>query len=243
MAGFIDVIGSRISNIQQYLERSSLNIANISTPGYKRLMAYEGVVTGRNGDASAVSSSKTLALGTASTGSSRSDFNQSEFEKTGNSLDLALSGEGFLLFRAGDGYMYSRGGQLSRSEDGTLVNAQGFVLQSTDGEDIALDREDVEIRGDGTILDDGLPVARIGIFRPDPAGMTNVSGSFFEASAAAAIEPAEGTMLRQGMYERSNVSLGDEMASIMLLMRQAESQARVAQIWDQLSGKAINAFS
>lgn len=238
MAGFIDVIGSRISSIQQCLELSSLNIANMSTAGYKKLMAFEGVLNNQNNGSATAFLSSALPFGSA-----QADFEQSEFEKTGSSLDLALSGDGFLLFRAGDGYMYSRGGQLSLSEDGMVVNAQGFVLQSTDGEDIALDREDVEIRADGTILDGGLPVARIGIFRPDPAGMTNVSGTFFQSSSAASAEPAEGTMLRQGMFERSNVSLGDEMSSIMLLMRQAESQARVAQIWDQLSGKAINAFS
>jgi flagellar basal-body rod protein FlgG len=41
------------------------------------------------------------------------------------------------------------------------------------------------------------------------------------------------------MIEASNVSLGDEMVAMMTALRQAESGARLAQLYDDLMGRAI----
>jgi flagellar basal-body rod protein FlgG len=44
------------------------------------------------------------------------------------------------------------------------------------------------------------------------------------------------------MVEASNVSLGDEMVGMMQALRQAESGARLVQVYDDLMGRAITSF-
>ena len=46
-------------------------------------------------------------------------------------------------------------------------------------------------------------------------------------------------MIRQGMVESSNVSMGDEMVTMMAAMRQAEGGARLVQVYDELMGRAL----
>ncbi len=52
----------------------------------------------------------------------------------------------------------------------------------------------------------------------------------------------EGAVVRQGMLEGSNVTLGDEMTQSMVAVRQAESGARLIQLYDELIGRAVSAF-
>lgn len=48
--------------------------------------------------------------------------------------------------------------------------------------------------------------------------------------------------VRTGMLEASNVTLGDEMTQTMVAMRQAESGARLIQLYDELMGRAAVTF-
>ena len=159
--------------------------------------------------------------------------------ETGNGLDLAISGAGFFQLRAGDAIVYSRQGQFQRAEDGRVVTPQGYVLQQADGGDLMLDRTSVEILADGTVLGDGRPLARIALFVPaEGTAAEPINGSLF-AIAATSVEEASGAELRQGMVEASNVSMGDEMVAMMSAMRQAETGARLIQVYDELMGRAV----
>lgn len=105
-----------------------------------------------------------------------------------------------------------------------------------------MDRAAVTIEQDGTIVDDGRPVARIGVYVTDAAaGMRALDGSTFQIEAGHATEVAN-PMLRQGMVEASNVSIGDEMVTMMSALRQAESGSRLVQTYDDLLGRAITTF-
>jgi flagellar basal-body rod protein FlgG len=44
------------------------------------------------------------------------------------------------------------------------------------------------------------------------------------------------------MVEASNVSVGDEMVTMMASLRQAESGSRLVQTYDDLLGRAITTF-
>jgi flagellar basal-body rod protein FlgG len=56
------------------------------------------------------------------------------------------------------------------------------------------------------------------------------------------MEEATSVRLRQGMVEGSNVSLGSEMVTMMTAVREAESGARLLQVYDDLIGRAITTF-
>jgi flagellar basal-body rod protein FlgG len=229
MQGLIESATGILSASERRLESVSNNVSNISTPGFKRQVSFEDVMSGRESVA-----------GTAL--QHRADFSQGQMSRTGNPLDLAISGGGFFRLRAGDQILYSRQGQFTVAADGTVINRQGHVLQQSGGGDLVLERASVEILEDGTVLDGSRPIAKIGVYAAaDPAALRSLGGSMF-AGREDAMEEAPAAGVRQGMVEASNVVLGDEMVAMMTTVRQAEAGARLVQIYDDLLGRAIATF-
>ncbi len=56
------------------------------------------------------------------------------------------------------------------------------------------------------------------------------------------MELAPDAVLRQGMIENSNVSLGDEMVETMAALRQSEVGSRLVQVYDDLLGRALSSL-
>src|SRR6185503_5490015 len=97
-----------------------------------------------------------------------------------------------------------------------------------------------QVLADGTVMDGERPIAKIGIYRPVAgADVRPLGGSLF-AIPGELVEDVAAPELRQGMIESSNVSLADEMVSMLDAMRQAETGARLVQTYDDLMGKAIS---
>jgi flagellar basal-body rod protein FlgF len=140
----------------------------------------------------------------------------------------------------GEEILYTRQGQFQRAEDGSMVTPQGYTLQSAEGADLVLSSTAVVILSDGTVLDQGRPVARIASFEPARGSLEPVAGSYFRAGEG--VEEASGSELRQFMVEASNVAMGDEMVAMMAAMRQAENGARLIQVYDELIGRAVTTF-
>jgi flagellar basal-body rod protein FlgG len=172
----------------------------------------------------------------------RADLAQGKVSNTGNPLDLAIGSDGFFQLRNGDDLFYSRQGQFKLAADGTVVTPQGYALQQAGGGDLVLDGAGVNILADGTVLDGERPVGRIGVFSPSAgAAVQPLDGSLLRFAGNVGEEVAE-PHLRQGMIEASNVSVGDEMVTMMASLRQAETGARLVQTYDDLLGRAITAF-
>ncbi|GAA0303155.1 flagellar basal-body rod protein FlgF [Sphingomonas oligophenolica] len=231
MSGLVESAVAILSASEKRLEVVSSNISNVSTAGYKRQISFADLVA--NGGADGVGAVLTRT---------RADLAQGKLNATGNPLDLAISGDGFFQLRDGTDAVYSRQGQFKLAADGTVVNQQGFALQQAGGGDLALDRANVKILADGTILDGTRPVGRVGLFAPSSAAAVQpLDGSMFRFTDGAANEVSD-PQLRQGMTETSNVSVGDEMVTMMASLRQAESGSRLMQTYDDLLGRAITTF-
>lgn len=109
----------------QDLRITANNIANVNTTGFKRSRAEFG-------DLYAVS---TFGVGTNAIASGVSlnrvgqQFTQGNIDFTQNSLDLAISGEGFFTLSDRGSSVYSRSGAFGVDRDGFVVNAGGARLQ------------------------------------------------------------------------------------------------------------------
>lgn len=230
MTGLIESATTILSVSQQRLEAAAHNVANISTPGYKRQIAFSRLLA----PATDIAVEQGLAI--------RRDFAAGKLTSTSNPLDLAISGEGMFQLRAGDSFVYSRQGQFSLAADGTVVTPQGYVLQQAGGGDLVLDRAAVSIVDDGTVLADGVPVARLAAYSTaDFEALEPLGESYFTAPRGGMDVVADATF-RQGMVEASNVEIGDEMVTMMASLRQSEIGARLVQTYDQLLGSAISTF-
>ncbi len=224
-AGLLELGEIMVVGAHRRLENTSHNIANRTTPGFKSGgVSFDG------------------ALGAAETShrASVTDFSAGAMRVTGQPLDLAIAGAGFFRMRGADGLYYTRAGQFARDGEGRLVDAQGLILQSADGRDLIVGAASIEIADDGTIIENGAPVARVGLFEVAPdAAMARMGGAYFTADAAAMVDAAA-PLIRQGMLEGSNVDLPGEMLATMAALREAEAGARIVQVYDSLIGQTIS---
>jgi flagellar basal-body rod protein FlgG len=226
MSGLIESATVILGASEKRLEVAARNVANVSTPGYKRSSGFSQLLASTHmGDA-------------VPDIVERNDFTQGKLISSKNPLDLAINGDGFFQVRAGDQLLYTRQGQFQLAENGAVVSPQGYVLQQAGGGDLVLDNAAVTILDDGAVLNGGRPVARIGLSAPaSGAALTALGESHFAAGGT--MEEVAEPSIRQGMLESSNVAMGDEMVTMMAAMRQAESGARLVQVYDELMGRAL----
>ena len=228
MGGVIEIAGTILARAFQRTEVAAQNMSNMTTPGYKasRWFPFAAIVVN---DGSQPNSENMI------------NFAQGQLQNTGNPLDLALSGTGFFVVRSDDETYYTRDGQFVRGSDGRIETSGGLALQAASGGDITVTSASPQILADGTVLDNGQPVARIGTAGFSDLNTLKTAGGGLFTAASADSEDGD-AQIHQGMLETSNVSTADEMITIMGALRSAESGQKIIQVYDDLMGRALNAF-
>lgn len=116
---------SGINAAQSDLNVIANNIANANTTGFKGSRAEFAdvfAVTGLNLNSTAVGSGARLQ-------DVAQQFAQGDIETTNNSMDLAISGNGFFVINSGQGPIYTRAGAFHPDPTGLVVNNDGARLQ------------------------------------------------------------------------------------------------------------------
>lgn len=231
MGGVIEIASSILSDASRSAEVAAQNIANITTPGYRRRISFSQAMLA-SVDAEDLSQVQRTSI----------DFTAGELNETGNTFDLALTGPGFFVVRTASGALrYTRAGQFNRDGDGRLADPSGAILQA-DGADLVLREGRVEILSDGVVLEAGAPVARLDVVRfIDLAHVSAAQDGGFVA-ATENVEAVAAPAVRQGALEMSNVSAAAEMIAMMAALRRAESGQRLANVYDDLVGRVITTF-
>jgi flagellar basal-body rod protein FlgG len=241
---------------QTKLDVTANNIANVSTNGFKKSRAefadlmYQtlrpaGAPTG-NG-ASAPSGTE-IGLGTRLVSTARS-LGQGELHTTGNPLDIAIEGHGFLpITLPGGETAYTRNGALQVNAEGKLVTADGFAVLG----DITVppDAQAVTIAADGTIsatVPSSTQPVELGKLQlamfANPTGLAAQGGTLFRETVASGTAvlgaPGEGGAgsIRQGMLEVSNVNVVEEMIDLITGQRAYEINSRVIKAADEMLGQ------
>ena len=220
----------------------SNNMVNVSTPGYKAdtmvstsfsdEMLYRSGNGGKGGQVEIGSSSKIR-----SAEESLTDYQQGSFEETGNSLDLAIAGEGFFLIEGENGPVYTRNGSFILDDNGYISLPGVGRLMGQNGP-ILLNDDRINIDAAGTIRnEDGVDLGTIRLVDFEDYGnlQRNKAGYFTGGN------PIESSASLLHKYvEKSNVSVVTEMTRMMSSQRAIQSAAQVIKIYDQLMQKATN---
>jgi len=231
----------------------SNNLANVNTTGFKRSRAvFEDLVyqTVRQPGASSSQDSELpsgLMLGTGvRTVATQKIFQQGNTLQTDNSLDLAVTGRGFLQVQLPDGNTaYTRDGSLMVDSDGNLVTASGYAIEPAIT--IPADALSVSIGADGTVTAT-LP----GVASPttlgditladfiNPAGLQPL-GENLSIESASSGTPTVGTpgedglgSLLQGALEASNVNVAEELVNMIETQRAFESNSKAISTVDEM---------
>jgi flagellar basal-body rod protein FlgG len=224
------------------------NITNMNTPGFKRAeMRFAeliGPVMPVDGAAAAASADGgPTAFGVSAAGTERM-FLPGEMRPTGNPMDIAISGEGFIeLTGPGGQTMLWRGGALRVTEDGFLAGANGFQLKAAISVPEGATGLTIDAAGEVRAVAPGeTQPTSIGhidlVLVRNMAGLADMEGGVYRAANETDIVTAqageEGGTFVQGSIELSNVELTDEMVSLMMMQRAYAASAQVVQAGDQL---------
>ena len=139
---------SGMKNFQTKLDVIGNNIANVNTYGFKKgRVTFKDTMNQTISGASAAQNGKggknPMQVGLGSTIATIDTIDtQSSLQTTGRSLDLAISGDGYFVVKQGNAQFYTRAGNFYLDEEGTLVNGDGYKVQSNNNgvlEDIKVD--------------------------------------------------------------------------------------------------------
>lgn len=231
------------------------NLANINTSGFKPDMVFtrqRSVVREEDGVRSLPSNALLERLGAgAHLAPNQVDFAQGSIDVTGNELDVAIHGDGFLVVRdladgATDALRFTRDGRLTQDRDRRLVLASsGLPVIGVSGQPITLGpRGRVSIDTDGVVRQQGAVLGRLQLLDvPDRRQLTRTAGNLFVPSASAYSARTPGTgRLVQGSIEKSSVSDVGAILAFQEASRAASGSIRIAQYHDDLMNRVINTF-
>ena len=176
------------------------------------------------------------------------NFSQGELKATGNKLDVALEGPGFLSVQMPDGSTaYTRDGEFKLNNQGQLVTKQGFPVASDAGA-LTFDPNNsapIDISPEGQVSQGADIKGKISVTEfGNPQALTMSNGGFFRAdSPLAQPKSAAMTGVRQGFVEASNTSPTLAMASLITSMRMFESNQKVMTMQSDRMSKTITDLS
>ena len=241
---------------QTQLDVISNNLANVSTNGFKRANAvFEDLMYQNLRQVGAAADQQNtlptglqLGLGVRTVATSR-QFTQGSLQQSGNNLDVAVNGGGFLQVTMPDGTTgYTRDGSLQLDAQGRLVTSSGYPL--TAGITIPPEAQSVTIGNDGVVSakmpGQATPQA-VGSIElanfVNPAGLEPRGQNLFGESLASGnpITGAPGTAgmgtLMQGFVETSNVNVVQELVTMIQTQRAYEMNSKAITTSDQMLQK------
>ena len=220
---------------QQRMDQLAGNIANVSTTGFKQILAtqedYGTDVSVAFGDGSSGTTIGRLSYGTIATGTTI-DRLQGPLINSGNPTDLAISGDGLFVVGTPNGVAYTRAGDFTLDAQGTLVTQQGYPVLDTTGKPITVPggASAFSVGPDGTVAGTGQQLAFISF----PAtGVTVAGENLFTITGPVAPVAAGNGTIQQGFLEGSNVDLSGSMTDLIALQRLFQLSARSLSMQDQ----------
>ena len=223
--------------LQRRLDVAANNLANINTSGFKadELLTEEVDNTGASADVSPTDIRFVRDIGLTR------NMAQGDIATTGNPLDVAIEGNGFLMVQGPNGQpMYTRDGALKITGEGQLVTGDGRPVLNSGGAPITLDLqgESPTIGRDGAITAAGTEVGRLGVVMfTAPGALSKVGDNLWDAHGQQS-QPFDGVVV-QGALEGSNVRPVLEITRLIEISRAYQSAAQFVANADSLRQRAI----
>ncbi|MAK56524.1 MAG: flagellar basal-body rod protein FlgG [Pusillimonas sp.] len=239
---------------QTNMDVISNNLANVNTSGFKRGRAvFEDLMYqtirqpgAQVGAANQLPSGLQIGTGVRTVATERI-HTQGNLRETGNPLDVAIQGRGFIQVEMPDGtFAYTRDGSLQVDQNGQLVTAGGYPVQPPINiPDNALN---VTIERDGTVsvtqpgaVGINVEVGQLQLSTfINPTGLQSMGENLYaETDASGPANFAQpgldgaGLML-QNYVETSNVNVAEELVNMITTQRSYEMNSKAIQTSDQM---------
>jgi len=222
----------------------SHNLANVSTTGFRADLArFEARPVEGPGYPSRVN---TVATGLGF------DRTQGTLVQTGETLDVAIDGDGWLAVQAPDGSeAYSRGGSLKVNSLGLLETERGELVLGDNGPVAVPPYTQIAMAADGTvsIVPQGqgpetlAQVGRLKLVNPDAARLTKRPDGLIAVNDGDDVETDAGVKVASGFIETSNVNIAATLVDMIEFQRQFDVAVRMMQTADQNAQRAASLAS
>ena len=244
-------------NEQHRMDVLTNNLANANTNGYKKegatAQAFKEQLALKIRDyTDAPNTARGLGYITPGVkiGEGYVDWSEGPMKETGNTFDLAIGGYGFFgveytnkainIERDTAGQtdiMYTRDGNFTLTREGMLVTQDGDPVLNSGGSPITIDpTADAYIDVKGNIIQNGRIVQTVGVFDfektvyPDGRisydNLVHYGENFYIPVDAEQIAP-QNFSVYSGFLEQSNVSVVDEMVTMIAVQRNYDTNQRM----------------
>jgi len=203
------------------------NLANASTTGFKAdLSAFQSRAVTGPGYASRVYATDGTVGWDHSTGSQAA---------TGNPLDVAVHGQGFIAVQDATGNeAYTRAGDLHVDPTGQLLTATGLPVMGDSGPISVPPSTSISVAGDGTISivplgqspQTSANVGRIKLVNPALESVQRGADGLFRTKDGTPAPADAATTISSGALESSNVDLASCMVNMIELSRRFDLQIK-----------------
>ncbi|MDZ7600155.1 MAG: flagellar basal-body rod protein FlgF [Hoeflea sp.] len=218
MQGSLYVAISSQVALERRLSTLADNVANVNTTGFRATEIKFNEVLADTGvaDVSFVNQGKEF-LNTKNGG----------LKITGNQLDFAIRGDAWFMIETPTGNMLTRDGRFTITDNGALVNIDGYPVLDPGEAPIQLDpgAPAPKVGRDGGLTQDGFRIGAVGLFQADLSQGYQRKSSL---GIAPVIRPeplidAGSAGLLQGYLEESNVNAIGEMSNLIMVSRAFEN--------------------
>lgn len=206
-------------------EIAANNIANVDTTGFKAGRVFGEMLGDR------------LVVAGVST-----DLTSGAMRHTGNSLDIAISSDAFLVVDTPNGPRMTRGGSFGLDPEGRVVDANGNALQ-TDAGPIIADGGSVSIARDGTVTVDGRDAGRLTLLQPAAGASPTPEGAGLFVPNGDETPAADRDVVHQGHLEESNVGAVDAMVEMIAIQRAYASVQKAMTVMDSVRETISNSLA
>ena len=212
------------------------NISNSGTTGYKADREFYNLYTSEEAE-----TQSTLP----NVERNWIDFSQGVVKETGNPLDVALAGRGFLAADSPGGVVYTRNGSLRLSRTGVLETAEGYPLRANTRSgriqaQPAAAAGPLQIEKDGSVLQGGQALGRLTLTDwPKPEVLEKQGGTYFRL-VDSTLRPAAATGVEvlQGRLESSNAGPADGAVRLVGVLRQFEMLQKAVSLGAEMNRRA-----
>jgi flagellar basal-body rod protein FlgG len=251
MSGEIYMAAAGALACEKRLEILSNNLANVGTTGYKKDTAYFEAYLPEDGQVPEIDPGD-LESSQAEIFWSKyymvTDHSGGPLRQTENSLDLAITGDGFFCVQTPEGVRYTRSGDFTLDSQGVMVTKDGWPVLGEGGA-MTVDslgggphKSQFTVDEKGGVYVDGTRIDRLRIADFENRNQLMKAGAnlFAPVDDTAVEQPAGDYRVSQGYLELSNVDAVQMMTELIEVLRGYESYQKVIQSIDETNSQAIN---
>jgi len=231
------------------------NLANVQTAGFKQSRAnfqdlmyhtvqLAGATTAGGGQ---IPTGIQIGMGVKPS-SVQKIFTQGNIQETGNQLDMLIQGDGFFKVLQGTEELYTRAGNFTLDSDGYITTSLGARLQP----EITIPAEAnvITLQPDGTMTiygssEDILATEQVYVYSfVNSSGLNALGQSLFRPTEGSGdstenIPGSDGSgIVANNAIELSNVSVVNEMVTMIAAQRAYEANSKTVQTADTMLGIA-----